>query len=189
MGQGAVAYRGVTLETAGKAGRLENATLVLRDGKIEAVGVGIKPPDDARIIEARGKTIMPGIIDPYKEIAIAGAGPVDAPALPTRGGGRRGGGFAPRGGGGGGNFTRVADNLYPYDPMYRIMLRSGLTDLNLVTSSYGQAAVVRLAPATPDNMLLNPEGVLFTSVTNDSASLDVVRTGLETAERAKKVKP
>ena len=66
------------------------------------------------------------------------------------------------------------------------MLRSGLTDLNLVTSSYGQSALVRLAPVTPDSMLLGGDGFLFTTVTNDSASLDVVRTGLETAERAKK---
>jgi len=42
LGQGAVAYRGVTIETAGKAGHIENATLVLRDGKIEAVGVDVK---------------------------------------------------------------------------------------------------------------------------------------------------
>jgi hypothetical protein len=185
FGQGAVAYRGVAIETAGKEGRLENATLVLRDGKIEAVGVNVKPPDDARIIEAQGKTIMPGIIDPFKEVAIAGAGPVDTPALPQRGG-RRGGGFPIRGGGGTVGFTRVVDNLYPYDPVYRVLLRSGFTDLNLVTSSYGQAAIVRLAPAAPENMLLKGEGVLFTPVTNDSASLDVVRTGLETAERAKK---
>ena len=176
LGQGAVAYRGVTIETAGKDGRLENATLVIRDGKIEAVGVSVKPPDDARIIEGRGKTIMPGIIDPLKEIAIAGSGPVDVPALPTRGGGRRGGGPPIRGGTGGGGFTRVVDNLYPYDPIYRVMLRSGLTGLNLVTSSYGQAAVVRLAPTDPDNMLVNGEGVLFTTVTNDSASLDVVKS-------------
>jgi hypothetical protein len=186
FGQGAVAYRGVTIETAGKEGRLENATLVLRDGKIEAVGVNVKPPDDARIIDAHGKTIMPGIIDPFKEVAIAGAGPVEAPALPQRGGGRRGGGFPIRGGGGSVGFTRVVDNLYPYDPVYRVLLRSGFTDLNLVTSSYGQAAIVRLAPAAPEDMLLKGEGVLFTPVTNDSASLDVVRTGLETAERAKK---
>jgi Amidohydrolase family len=186
FGQGAVAYRGVAIETAGKAGRLENATLVLRDGKIEAVGVDIKPPEDAQIIDGHGKTIMPGIIDPHKEIVIAGGAPVDAPAPPVRGGGGRRGGFAPRGGGGGGAFTRVADNLYPYDPSYRVMLRSGLTDLNLVTANYGQSAVIRLAPSNPESMLLGGDGFLFTAVTNDSASLDVVRTGLETAERAKR---
>jgi hypothetical protein len=186
FGQGVVAYRGVTIETAGKAGRLENATLVLRDGKIEAVGVEVKPPDDARIIEAHGKTIMPGIIDPFKEIVIAGGAPVDVPQRAPAGGGRRGGN-APRGGGGGGGpFTKVADNLYPYDPSYRVMLRSGLTDLNLVTASYGQSAVIRLAPSSPETMLLPGDGFIFAAVTNDSASLDVVRTGLENAERAKK---
>lgn len=186
FGQGAVAYRGVAIETAGKAGRIENATLVLRDGKIEAVGADVKPPEDAQIIEGHGKTIMPGIIDPHKEIVIAGAAPVDAPAAPIRGGGGRRAGFGPRGGGGGGPFTKVVDNLYPYDPSYRVMLRSGYTDLNLVTSSYGQSAVVRVAPSTPENMLVNGDGFLFTTVTNDSASLDVIRTGLETAERAKR---
>jgi hypothetical protein len=186
FGQGAVAYRGITVETAGKAGRLENATVVLRDGKIEAVGVDVKPPEDAQIIDGHGKTIMPGIIDPHKEIVIAGAAPVDAPALPIRGGGGRRGGFAPRGGGGGGPFTKVVDNLYPYDPSYRVMLRSGYTDMNLVTASYGQSAIVRVAPASPETMVLNGEGFLFTTVTNDSASLDIVRTGLETAERAKR---
>ena len=59
---------------------------MLRDGKIEAVGVDIKPPDDARIIEAHGKTIMPGIIDPFKEIVIAGGATVDAPQRAPVGG-------------------------------------------------------------------------------------------------------
>ena len=184
--QGVVAYRGVTIESAGKAGRIENATLVLRDGKIEAVGVDVKPPEDAKIIDGRGKTIMPGIIDPFKEIVIAGGTPVDAPLVPARGRGGRGGAGLRGGGGGGGPFTLVADNLYPYDPSYRVMLRSGLTDLNLVTASYGQSAVIRLAPATPETMLVGGDGFIFASVTNDSASLDVVRTGLEMADRAKK---
>ena len=34
-------------------GVLENGTVVLRDGLIEAVGSGIRPPADARVIERR----------------------------------------------------------------------------------------------------------------------------------------
>src|SRR5262245_35758611 len=63
-----VAFTNATIETTGKTGRIEKGTLVLRAGKIEAVGADIKIPDDARVIDARGKTIMPGILDPFREV-------------------------------------------------------------------------------------------------------------------------
>lgn len=50
---------------------LDNATLVVRDGLIEAVGVDIEPPPDATVIEFERAedqppvTIYPGLIDPY----------------------------------------------------------------------------------------------------------------------------
>jgi hypothetical protein len=179
-----IAYTNAAIETAGKAGRLENATLVLRGGKVEAVGAGVKVPDDARVIDARGRTLMPGILDPFREVTIASATADTGPRTIVIGGrtlnlpGRPGGASAA--------FTRVADNFYPYESGYRTLLRSGLTGLNLVTAGYGQAAVVRVTPAEPDGMLANPDGFLFTAVSNETSSLDVVRTALETAERAKK---
>jgi hypothetical protein len=44
---------------------LEPATVVLRDGVIEAVGTDVQPPADARVREMEGLTIYPGLIDPY----------------------------------------------------------------------------------------------------------------------------
>jgi imidazolonepropionase-like amidohydrolase len=41
---------------------LENATLLIRDGRIEAVGRRVKVPADAKRIDATGKTIIPGLI-------------------------------------------------------------------------------------------------------------------------------
>lgn len=49
---------------------LENATLVLRDGVIEAVGVGLAPPRDARVIDAKGLTLAPGLIDGFGGIGL-----------------------------------------------------------------------------------------------------------------------
>lgn len=182
-----VVFIHATMETAGKPGRIENGTLLLRSGKVEAVGVDLKVPDDARIIDARGKTIMPGILDPFHEVNIAG-GAVE-PARPMIVG-RRGRGVQPaRGGVANAAFTRIADNFYPYDSSYRALLRSGLTSLNLVSNGYGQAAVVRLAPAQPDSMMVNPDGFLFTAVTSDTSSLDIVRTALDAAEKVKKGMP
>ncbi len=45
--------------------RLQNATVVIRDGLIEAVGADVQPPNDARVWDAKGATIYAGLIDPY----------------------------------------------------------------------------------------------------------------------------
>lgn len=42
-----------------------NATVVIREGRILAVGPEVTPPPDARIWDYSGKTLYPGFIDPY----------------------------------------------------------------------------------------------------------------------------
>ena len=67
---------------------IENGTVVLRDGLIEAVGANVTPPADAWIIEGKGLTVYPGLIDALSTWGIpAAATPVAAAAS----GGRRGG--------------------------------------------------------------------------------------------------
>ena len=41
---------------------IENATLLIRDGRVEAVGKGVRIPAGAERIDAVGKTIIPGLI-------------------------------------------------------------------------------------------------------------------------------
>ena len=43
--------------------RIENATIVIRDGVIEACGAGVTPPPDARRWDATGLTVYAGFID------------------------------------------------------------------------------------------------------------------------------
>lgn len=50
----------------GKA--IDNATIVVRDGVIVAVGKNVKVPADARVWTVTGMTIYPGLIDPYSEM-------------------------------------------------------------------------------------------------------------------------
>ncbi len=47
--------------------KLENATLVIRDGKIESVGPGIAVPQDAVVFDLAGKTIYPSFIDIFSD--------------------------------------------------------------------------------------------------------------------------
>jgi imidazolonepropionase-like amidohydrolase len=54
--------RGAKVYT-GAGAPLENASIVLENGKITAVGKDLPVPADARIIEVAGKTVIPGLID------------------------------------------------------------------------------------------------------------------------------
>ncbi len=64
-----VAIRGGTVLTVTK-GTIQNGTVVLRDGKIAAVGgAGTDIPQGAEIVEARGRFVSPGIIDAHSHIA------------------------------------------------------------------------------------------------------------------------
>jgi hypothetical protein len=177
----ALVIRNATVETLGAAGRIEKATVVVRNGKIEAVGKTVAVPDDASVIDAAGGTVLPGIIDPYFEVAVAAATPDAGPRTITIGG--RTVTLGAGGGAQAGSFTRIADNFYPYDAGYKPLPRSGLTRLNLVTTGSGQAAVVRVTPGEPDRMMDRADGIAFLGVTNNSTSLDQLRTRLEPSAR------
>jgi imidazolonepropionase-like amidohydrolase len=64
-----VAIRGGTVLTVTK-GTIQNGTVVLRDGKIAAVGgAATDIPSGAEIVEAKGRFVSPGIIDAHSHIA------------------------------------------------------------------------------------------------------------------------
>ena len=53
-------------------GIIENGSILIKDGKIAEVGSSIKAPTGARLIDATGQFVMPGIIDCHSHIAIEG---------------------------------------------------------------------------------------------------------------------
>ena len=53
-------------------GTIERGSILIKDGKIAEVGPSIKPPKDAKVIDAAGQFVMPGIIDCHSHIAIEG---------------------------------------------------------------------------------------------------------------------
>ena len=65
---GVVAIRNGTIMTATR-GTIANGTVVVRDGKIAAVGTNVSIPAGAEVYDATGKFVSPGIIDAHSHIA------------------------------------------------------------------------------------------------------------------------
>ncbi len=76
-----VLLRGGTVITVTN-GTLENADVLIEDGKITGVGSGLRAPRGVEVVDASGKFIMPGIIDAHAHIALSsineGSSPVTA---------------------------------------------------------------------------------------------------------------
>ena len=61
----AVLVRNATVWTQGPQGRLENADLLVQAGKVVRVGQKLTAPQGAVVIDATGKHVTPGLIDPH----------------------------------------------------------------------------------------------------------------------------
>jgi imidazolonepropionase-like amidohydrolase len=57
---------------------IEDGTLVIRDGKIAAVGTGIEVPAGAQVIDAKGLQIYPGLFDSITQMGLREIGAVSA---------------------------------------------------------------------------------------------------------------
>ena len=64
----AIAIRGATILTVTN-GTIRDGTIVLRGGRIEAVGADVAVPPGAQVIDAAGRFVSPGIIDAHSHIA------------------------------------------------------------------------------------------------------------------------
>lgn len=66
----AVLVRGATVWTSADAGVLPQTDLLVRAGRIAAIGRGLTAPADAVVIEAQGLHLTPGLIDAHSHTAV-----------------------------------------------------------------------------------------------------------------------
>ena len=174
MAQRTLAIRGAKFETVSKAGAIEDGVILIRDGKIEAIGKDVKIPLATQVIDAKGKTIMPGIVDPYyvislgrdstagesRTIVINGRTIVVPGAPPSNST----------------SFSKIADSIDLESIDWKAARRSGITTMQLVVSGYAQSVVAQTT--AKGAQIVNPDGRLLVTVTNSTQSLDVLRNGL-----------
>ncbi|TVR40581.1 MAG: amidohydrolase, partial [Bacteroidia bacterium] len=134
-----VVVRNATIWTQGPAGKLENADLYVRRGRIVEVGRGLDVPRGAVVIDGTGKHVTPGLVDPHLHSSIRG------------GVNEVGNNMTPE--------TRITDVIEPDNIWVYRLLAGGMTTANLLHGSAnpvgGQDAVVKMRwGALPDEMLL-----------------------------------
>ena len=125
--------------------RLENATVLVRDGRILAVGTDVEIPAGARRIDATGKWVTPGFIHPWTSIGLVevglSAGPSDDAARGEE---------------------AIAATFRPWDalnaesPMIEHVRYDGITTLGIAPSGHliaGQHALIDLVDGSGAEML------------------------------------
>lgn len=113
------------------AGEIACGTLLVQDGRIVAVGDNVDIPARATIIDATGKTIIPGLVDTHSHIGGVGGADGSSPIQPD---------------------VRVSDSINPLDSGFKRALSGGLTTLNIMPGSghllSGQTIYAKLRRAT-----------------------------------------
>lgn len=132
--------------------KMENATVLIRDGRITAVGPAVTIPGDATRIDARGKWVTPGLIDGGTQLGLTEISAVNA----TNEGALRGSDVAAA--------FNVAEGINPASTLIPVTRIEGVTTTLAAPASgwiSGQAVLIDLDGATIEQMLVrSPVGML-----------------------------
>ena len=149
-------FRGATVLTVTR-GEIADADLVVRGGKIVAVGKrgDVEVPDAAAVYDVAGRIIIPGLVDTHSHIGIYPRPSIDA----HNDGNEMTGAVQPG--------IRAMDAIWPGDPGIRMATAGGVTTANIMPGSGnaigGQTLYVKLRSGTLEQMMIvpgRPEGGL-----------------------------
>ena len=133
-----VLIRNATILTATGL-EIERGSILLRDGRIAAVGTDIAAPEGAIVVDGTGKVVTPGIIDAHSHLGVYAAPGTAAedngneatnPATPQ---------------------VWAEHSFWPHDPQIPLAQAAGVTTIQVLPGSAnligGRSVTVRLVPA------------------------------------------
>lgn len=132
--------------------RIENGIILISDGRIEAVGKDISIPVEAKVIDASGHFVMPGIINVHSAAGMSQANERN-PNVP---------------------FLSVVDSIDPISTFFDESRRNGVTTAAVVpgnsTMIGGRSAIVKTAGTYVEDMLVKRDAGLKISLAPTSGS-------------------
>jgi imidazolonepropionase-like amidohydrolase len=142
----ATLFRNATIYTVASDRPIKNGVLIIRAGKIAAVGPAdsVKTPDGATVIDLKGAVVIPGLVDTHSHIGI-----YPKPSVPAHADGNEmSGPVQPA--------VRALDAVWPGDPGIRMAVAGGVTTANIMPGSGnvigGQTIYVKLRGRTIEEM-------------------------------------
>ncbi len=133
-----VLIRNATILTAAGA-TIQGGSVLLRDGKVAAVGTNVVAPSEAIQVDGTGKFVTPGIIDTHSHLGVYPAPGVDAvsdgneatsPATPN---------------------VWAEHSVWPQDPQFPRALAAGVTTIQILPGSAnligGRSVVLKVVPS------------------------------------------
>ncbi|HEU5262733.1 MAG TPA: amidohydrolase [Gemmatimonadales bacterium] len=132
-----VLIRGATVMTA-TGQEIQNGSILLKDGRIVAVGEQVDTPADAVVVDGDGKYVTPGLIDTHSHLGVYAAPGTDAEAD-------------------GNELTSpvtaevwAEHSFWPQDPQIPLAIAGGITTIQALPGSGnligGRSAVLKLIP-------------------------------------------
>jgi len=126
-------------------GIIKNGTILIEDGKISDIGQNVAIPKDSKVIDARGKIVMPGLVAINAQVGVIGYR----------------------------NITRIADSLDPFDFSVSLALASGITTAMVSAGRpsgnnplIGATAVIKTSYGDLDQMLVKESVVQQVVISN-----------------------
>jgi len=133
--QETILFKNATVWTNEQDGKMENTDVLIKEGKIAQIGKGIQDAT-AKVVDATGKHLSPGIIDEHSHIAAASIN---------------------EGGQSVTSEVRIADNLNPDDVNIYRQLSGGVTSSHILHGSAntigGQTQLIKLRWGANDDKL------------------------------------
>ncbi|HET7370866.1 MAG TPA: amidohydrolase [Gammaproteobacteria bacterium] len=124
----------------GTGDRIDDGAILLRDGKIAAIGKHVEAPADAVVIDATGKVVTPGIIDVHSHLGVY---PSPSVAATANGNEMTNPNTAQ---------VRAENSVWPQDPGFNYARAGGVTTLQILVGSGnligGRSAILKNVPAS-----------------------------------------
>ena len=129
---------------------IENATILIKAGRIEAIGKDVKIPAEARVIDRREAVAMPGIVDVHTTtgLRVPNERLADVP------------------------YVSVLDGIDPSSTALEAARRNGVTTIHCISSNStrfgGQGAVIRSSGRFVDSMIVKSPSAMKISLATTS---------------------